>query len=101
MARMKLQGYHIVKRCRNGFLDKGRVLHEGRAGFRLKRRCIHNVYTLNVKFAYKRGQTCTGNSHFAQFLCFARMRSTEKHKQNGGVHKISLPSTLYSGHTAC
>ena len=48
-----------------------------------------------VKFAYKRGQTGTGIS-----ICFARMRSTEKHKQNGGVHNISLPSTLYSGHRA-
>ena len=56
---------------------------------------------LNVKFAYKRGRTGTGNSHFSQYLCFAHMLSTEKHKQNGGVHNISLPSTLHSGHMSC
>ena len=28
-------------------LDKGKVLDEGRAGFRMKRSCVDNIYTLN------------------------------------------------------
>ena len=28
-------------------LDKGVVLHEGQAGFRVNRSCMDNVYTLN------------------------------------------------------
>ena len=40
----RFQGYHIVKRCRKGFLynrlverlDKGRLLHEGRLALDLK-----------------------------------------------------------------
>ena len=28
-------------------LDKGGVLHEGQAGFRINRSCMDNVYTLN------------------------------------------------------
>ena len=36
-------------------LDKGRVLHEGQAGFRLKRSCIDNVYTLR-ELVQGRGQ---------------------------------------------
>ena len=29
------------------YLDKGGILHEGEAGFRINRSCMDNVYTLN------------------------------------------------------
>ena len=40
-------------------LDKGRLLHEGQAGFRLKRSCIDNAYTLNelVQGRLREGKT--------------------------------------------
>ena len=46
-------------------LDKGRLLHEGQAGFRLKRSCIDNVYTLSELV---QGRLREGKTAYAFFL---------------------------------
>ena len=46
-------------------LDKGRLLHEGQAGFRLKRSCIDNVYTLSELV---QGRLREGKTTYAFFL---------------------------------
>ena len=45
--------------------DKGGVLHEGQAGFRLKRSCVDNIYTLNELV---QGRMKEGKRTFAFFL---------------------------------
>ena len=45
--------------------DKGGVLHEGQAGFRLKRSCVDNIYTLNKLV---QGRMKEGKRTFAFFL---------------------------------
>ena len=46
-------------------LDKGRVLHEGQAGFRLNKSCVDNVYTLNELV---QGRLKEGKRTYAFFL---------------------------------
>ena len=45
--------------------DNGRVLHESQAGFRLKRSCVDNIYTLNELV---QGRMKEGKRTFAFFL---------------------------------
>ena len=45
--------------------DKGAVLHEGQAGFRLERSCVDNIYTLNELV---QGRMKEGKRTFAFFL---------------------------------
>ena len=47
------------------YLDKSQVLHEGQAGFRIKRSCLDNVYTLNE---IVQGRLREGKSTYAFFL---------------------------------
>ena len=46
-------------------LDEGQALHEGQAGFRKKRSCIDNVYTLNE---IVQGRLREGKKTYAFFL---------------------------------
>ena len=49
--------------------DKGGVLHEGQAGFRLKRSCIDNIYTLNELV---QGRMKEGKRTFVFFQMFRK-----------------------------
>ena len=46
-------------------LDKGGVLHEGQAGFRMNGSCIDNIYTLNENV---QGRLREGKQTYAFFL---------------------------------
>ena len=46
-------------------LDKGGALHEGQAGFRVKRGCVDNIYTLNELV---QGRLREGKDTYAFFL---------------------------------
>ena len=39
--------YKVLNERLVKYLDRGQVLHEGQAGFRVKRSCIDNIYTFN------------------------------------------------------
>ena len=46
-------------------LDKSKALHEGQAGFRVKRGCVDNIYTLNELV---QGRLKEGKGTYAFFL---------------------------------
>ena len=51
------------------YLDDGQALHEGQAGFRKKRSCIDNVYTL-------KGRLREGKKTYAFFLDVQKVYDT-------------------------
>ena len=46
------------------FLEHGKRLHEGQAGFRTKRSCVDNIYTLS---SVVQGRIKEGNRHMLSF----------------------------------
>ena len=55
------------------YLDRGQVLHEGQAGFRVKRNCIDNLYTLNE---IVQGRLKEGKKTYTLFLDVQKVYDT-------------------------